>query len=142
MTDTKAQRAYPKIKTNDAPVNAPIICSFLIGNTAWKKPDTFFQLEGWPMNSLQQLIGGKHSRDYEFHKMTDWNISTYGACAYSEKRATAIFLAPEGWNPTVQMDTGMAHYRGADVPQHWLKKELIRDNGSYLGPFFKQSASL
>ncbi|MDI9654524.1 hypothetical protein QM306_40740, partial [Burkholderia cenocepacia] len=52
--------------------------------------NTFIQLEGW------QAGGSRHNADYATYQQTLWNISTYGVSAYSEKRATSIFLASAG----------------------------------------------
>jgi hypothetical protein len=91
----------------------------LFGDTALLNPNTFLQMEGWPAYT------SRHNFDYELHEKTLWNISTYGLCAFSEKRATAVFLADRNWNPLIQKDTVMPHYRGADTPQSWLRKDLI-----------------
>ncbi|CAE6703322.1 hypothetical protein R75461_06292 [Paraburkholderia nemoris] len=64
------------------------------------------------------------------YQQTLWNISTYGASAYSEKRATSIFLAPAGWTPQVYQTTLMMPYVGAyansnGTPQSWLNTSLV-----------------
>lgn len=80
-----------------------IIKSFLTDTTAFYKGNSFFQLEGWPAykmpygQSKRDIV--RHRVDYNVHLESKWNISTYGASIYHEKRGTAIFLAPENWNP-------------------------------------------
>ena len=65
--------------------------------------------------------------DFDTHKATLWNISTYGASIYSEKRGTTIFLAPPGWNPQLRPGgTIMMNYVGADPRQAWLNTALVR----------------
>ena len=86
--------------------------------------NTFIQLEGW------QAGGSRHNADYATYQQTLWNISTYGASAYSEKRATSIFLAPAGWTPQVYQTTRMMPYVGAYAqsngsPQGWLNPSLV-----------------
>ncbi|MBF0299043.1 MAG: hypothetical protein HQK51_10010 [Oligoflexia bacterium] len=115
-------RNYLSINADKAPIASPFICSFIMGKTASYKANTFFQLEGWPTSIFHHQ---RHSTDYLTHRRSKWNISTYGACAYSEKRATAIFLAKADWNSNLTSDTIMPHYRGADTPQPWLEKDLI-----------------
>ncbi len=115
---------YLRINQSSAKKNDGFLLSFLIGpTTVWQgKPDTFFQLEGW-----QPSIKGmkRHQFDFETFQKYRWNISTFGACAYSEKRGTAIFLAKKGWQPEVSKNTVMPPYRGAEVAQHWLGRDLV-----------------
>jgi hypothetical protein len=87
--------------------------------------NSFFQMEGWPtgkpmysvsenvpmMGWLPQsvrtpitydnkpaLAGGyRHGADFNTHGKSLWNISTYGACPFSEKRGGACFFAPQAW---------------------------------------------
>ena len=81
---------YLNITKDTAPDPSSFICSFIEAKTANIKPNTFIQLEGWPASILHH---DRHGKDYKTHEATKWNIATFGACAYSEKRATAIFLA-------------------------------------------------
>ncbi len=102
--------------------------------------NAFFQLEGWQQ---QGLTGGRrHMADYDSYKAVLWNIATFGASPYSEKRGTTVFLAPQGWTPEVTQVTCMMPYVGAyavrsgpkdsDVAaQGWLNTDLVRiDTGS------------
>lgn len=113
------------------PSQCPYIAAFLVGRTAWSlfntNPyNTFFQLEGWPATGLTGA-GGRHGADFDTHKATLWNISTFGASIYSEKRGTTIFLAPPGWPAAPQPGgTIMMHYVGADPRQAWLNTALVR----------------
>ncbi len=87
--------------------------------------NNFLQLEGWP------AISSRHNADYQAHQQTRWNVSTFGASPYSEKRATSVFLAPDGWTPQVYQTTRMMPYLGAYAvsasrPQPWLDTALVR----------------
>lgn len=93
----------------------------LIGPGAY---NSFIQLEGW------QAISKRHDADYGSHEKTLWNISTFGASAYSEKRATSVFLAPAGWTPRPYQTTCMMPYLGAyavsaSQAQDWLRRDLV-----------------
>lgn len=111
--------------------NCPFILSLLIGRTAWgavtgNNHNTFVQLEGWPATGWTGA-GGRHGVDYQTHGATKWNISTYGACLYSEKRGMTVFLAPPTWIPNVNPGgTIMAPYDGAATAQGWLDRNLVR----------------
>ena len=115
----------PRIWRNYAPAKCPFLTAYLIGptdSTITCRPkiySTFMQLEGW------QAITCRHNADYEIHKTTVWNISTYGASAYSEKRGTTIFLSPAQWVPAPNEDTLMSPYAGAETRQPWLRTDLI-----------------
>lgn len=124
---------YPAFVTEDtAPARScPFILSFLFGRTAVSKPNTFFQLEGWP--TVGYTGGRRHMADYDLHQETKWNISTYGASIYSEKRGLTVFLAPSEWNPNRILrqrglddnPTIMVPYNGASTRQGWLDTNLI-----------------
>ncbi len=120
---------YPDLVHQKAPPDSPFVLSYLVGPTdsqigcAPLTHNTFFQLEGWP-NIIPDL--GRHPVDYKNHEKTLWNLSTFGACAYSEKRATAVFLAPPAWAPSVDPVTYMPHFAGAETRQHWLKTQYVR----------------
>ncbi|QRN95736.1 hypothetical protein JRI60_42930 [Archangium violaceum] len=125
--------AYPNtVVTDRAPNPCPFICSLLVGTTSREPYCSFFQLEGWPTTDQTTLYDAawarqsRHMQDYDTHNRTKWNISTYGACAYSEKRGTAIFLAPANWNPRPRADAIMPSFRGAEVRQGWLNTNLVR----------------
>lgn len=112
----------------------PTIVSFLTGTTAHAGSNTFFQLEGWPLFSLASAINYfsndpnklRHMADFATHQATKWNISTFGASAYSEKRGTTVFLAPDNWDPQPTAGTMMPPYEGAGTPQKWLQTSLIQ----------------
>lgn len=123
-------RYYPSLSITQetAPNPSPLILAFLVGLTVsdiitGSDYETFFQLEGWASPHFRHMV------DYDIHQRTLWNISTFGSCAYSEKRGTAIFLAPETFlkvenykpDPTLIMPP----YIGAKTPQHWLRNDLI-----------------
>jgi hypothetical protein len=93
--------------------------------------NTFFQLEGWPAHGITDG-GDRHHADYQASTDTYWNISTFAASPYSEKRATTVFIAPPGWVPVVTQTTRMMPYYGAwgsdendPEPQPWLQTDLI-----------------
>lgn len=125
---------YPSIEQNTAPNPSPFILAFLTCPTISRFPSllcnqvtsnandysTFFQLEGW------QATFSRHNADYKTYKVFLWNISTFGSCVYSEKRATTIFLAPSTWNPRFNSDTYMAPYVGAESRQPWLNTHAVR----------------
>jgi hypothetical protein len=113
-----------------AAIDAGLLLALLVGRTDGKKSDTFMQLEGWPANgdwlSDGSVSGGeRHGQDYEAYKNSLWNISSFGASPYSEKRGTTIFLSPASWVPRIYSDTYMMPYSGARKKQKWLKSELV-----------------
>ncbi len=128
---------YLDIKSEDAPPGCGFLLALLFGrtvnSTAGAKVgtyNTFMQLEGWPANGLGNT---RHNADYEAYKKTLWNTATYGACPYSEKRATTVFLAPTPWTPQVYQTTRMMPYVGAYASgkypngktQGWLDTGLV-----------------
>ncbi|MEZ5442485.1 MAG: hypothetical protein R3F15_13490 [Lysobacterales bacterium] len=108
-----------------------LLLSFLVAKTADNQYNTFMQLEGWPADNdwvfgEGSLSGGaRHGGDYAAYKQSLWNISTFGAAPYSEKRGTTIFLAPASWVPTIYSNTYMMPYVGAETPQSWLETALV-----------------
>ncbi|MFL0198816.1 hypothetical protein ACJDU8_25175 [Clostridium sp. WILCCON 0269] len=115
----------PDINSDKAPNPCPFMMAYLVASTnsniIIKEPySTFMQLEGW------ESPYGRHNTDYDNYKSTLWNISTFGACAYSEKRGTTIFLAPYEWKPEINEDTIMPKYAGAETRQKWLNVDLIK----------------
>lgn len=136
---------YLNITDEWAPQNCGLILSLLFGSTVngSRNPptgqyNTFMQLEGWPASGATG--GDRHSTDYDNYKQTLWNISTYGAAPYSEKRATTVFLAPQAsttggqqWTPQVYQTTRMMPYVGAYAtgsypngsPQGWLNTDVV-----------------
>jgi len=123
-------RYYLSIGSDFAPAGCGLILSFLYGRTVNNllasagSYNTFIQLEGW------QAGGSRHNADYATYQATLWNISTYGASPYSEKRATTVFLAPSGWTPQVYQTTLMMPYVGAyaqsnGTPQGWLDTAVV-----------------
>jgi len=130
LTNIGAALTFPGlVNAETAPIPCPYICAFLTGRTAYaalgNPYNTFFQLEGWPTTGITNLPG-RHGADYAAHTASLWNISTYGASLYSEKRGTTVFLAPQTWNPAPQAGTIMMPYAGAGTPQGWLDTSLIR----------------
>ena len=126
-------RYFPDINSEQAEAPSPFTCACLVGPTIQnsnpaKAGDTFLQLEGWPETTHLGIPNpnGRHMADYATYNATLWNISTFGACAYSEKRATAIFLAPPTWKAQVTPGTFMPPYAGAYSPQGWLQTSLVR----------------
>lgn len=100
-----------------------------------KDYNSFFQMEGWrPGKNMYGLwkyeyrnevlaAGYRHGADFATHKKTLWNISTYGASLFSEKRGAPIFLAPKAW-----MEKGTHLYAGFDGPKAghgWFRDDLV-----------------
>ncbi len=121
---------YLNISGNFAPENCGLLLAFLSGRTVNNATadagqyNSFIQLEGW------QAGAGRHNADYALHTRTLWNISTFGASAYSEKRGTTVFLAPAGWTPQLYQTTCMMPYLGAyasaaQQAQSWLRRDLV-----------------
>ena len=135
--------SYPSqvITSDSVPNPSPLLCAFLVGPTVQPTvPMTnplgdstqrcdFIQLEGW--RQFGQATAGWHNADYQAYNQTYWNFSTYGVCAFSEKRGTALFLAPAGWQPAAQCSTIMPAYLGAlnmgDV-NPWMQWNLVNVN--------------
>ncbi|MES2640646.1 MAG: hypothetical protein V4850_14220 [Myxococcota bacterium] len=127
--------SYPATITCDTVPNpSPLLCSLLFGPTVqpvmFLSPyDTgtdrcvFLQLEGW--RQFGTASSGWHNADYAAYNDTRWNFSTFGTCAFSEKRGTALFLAPAGWTPATQSGTIMPPFVGAQTQQGWLAWNLV-----------------
>lgn len=129
--------SYPcTIITSDTvPAASPLLCSLLIGPTveptvvghspyqSGQARCDFMQLEGWRQFGTSK--SGWHDADYTAYQQTLWNFSTYGACAFSEKRGTALFLAPNGWTAETCGGTIMPAYLGAQTPQSWFRRDLV-----------------
>ncbi|WP_338847799.1 hypothetical protein V8J88_03465 [Massilia sp. W12] len=122
---------YLSIQDDFAPPDCSLILAFLNARTVNDSSlkagqyNTFIQLEGW------QAGTSRHNADYDNYKQTLWNVSTFGAIPYSEKRATTVFLAPQGWVPQVYQITCMMPYVGAYAskngkPQGWLNTSLVQ----------------
>jgi hypothetical protein len=124
---------FPRITSEEAKNPASFTSACLVGPTIQgldlpHNTNTFMQLEGWPETRIAGIIPnphGRHAADFATYLASLWNISTFGACAYSEKRGTAIFLAPPSWPAEVNPSTIMPPYAGATTPQPWLNKSLI-----------------
>lgn len=86
--------------------------------------NTFIQLEGWQNHF--PYVGGWHAADYDSHEATLWNFSTFGACCYSEKRCTPMFLANGQFNTTLNSSTKMPLYNGASSLQSWMETDLVQ----------------
>ncbi|MFQ3786228.1 DUF4781 domain-containing protein [Halomonas sp. A29] len=92
---------------SDSGESPALLKALLIDRTSRRSSysDTFLQLEGWPAEGLTGL-GGRHGQDFKTHRATGWNLSTYGASPFSEKRGLTISLetqAPEGFQPAVHV---------------------------------------
>lgn len=131
------------ITTDFAPMDCGLLVSLLFGCTvndsdaATGTYNTFMQLEGWPAHGLRG--GTRHMADYDASTDSLWNISTFGATPYSEKRATTVFLAPGAapghgqWLPRLYQTTRMMPYVGAYAtgnppgsPQGWLNTDVVQ----------------
>jgi hypothetical protein len=86
--------------------------------------NTFIQLEGWQNHF--PWFGGWHSADYAAHNDTMWNFSTFGCCAYSEKRSTPIFLAGSNFSTALNGTTKMPLYNGASSLEEWMQPNLLQ----------------
>jgi hypothetical protein len=95
---------YPNdIKSDETPNNPAILSALLVGHTRQTarsdEGDTYFQVEGWPPVARGGFLG-RHFADTKTHQDNgDWNISTYGASSFGEKReqgkyGNAIQLKP------------------------------------------------
>jgi hypothetical protein len=133
LSNLGSSYAYPSLVNSETtPALCPYVVAMLVGRTAWamfgNNYNTFFQLEGWPAYRVNPA--GRHMADFKTHSATKWNLSTYGASLYSEKRGMTIFLAPAGWKPPggPQPDpaTIMTPYVGAGTLQGWLDTKLVR----------------
>lgn len=128
---------YLDIEQDFAPPGSGIVLSLLFGRTVNSLSstvgtyNTFMQLEGWPAHGLTG--GNWHMADYNAYKESLWNISTYGACPYSEKRGTTVFLTPPGFGVQPYQTTCMMPYVGAYAtgsypngsPQPWLNTAVV-----------------
>jgi hypothetical protein len=128
---------YLDITDEFAPANCGFLLALLFGRTVNSLSadsgtyNTFMQLEGWPAHGTG---GDRHMADYDAYQQSLWNISTYGASVYSEKRATTVFLAPGGWMPHMYTVTGMMPYVGAYAtgtypngsPQGWVNTSVFK----------------
>lgn len=120
-------QTYPYITGETEPSNGPLVIACMSGDTTTSYTDnhqnSFFQHEGWP---AQGVTGGdRHMQDYDHHKATLWNFSTYGGCAYSEKRCAPLFLGRSTFSLTLHSDTKMPHYDGAGSKQGWMQTDLM-----------------
>ena len=121
----------PDITGDTAPPDCPLLVALLCCPTVSEidcNPamyNSFLQLEGW------EAIYPRHNADYAVYEETLWNISTFGACAYSEKRGTSVFLAPGDWAPQPSLGTFMTPYYGAEPAQSWLNTALVRLPAGY-----------
>jgi hypothetical protein len=69
----------------------------------------------WPSSRVAK--GGiRHGADFDTHNASKWNISTYGACVYSEKRGTTVLLHGPRTSPRRSASTIMWPYHGAQKP--------------------------
>jgi hypothetical protein len=112
---------------DDVPESKPFFLALLVGDTAGgDDANGFLQLEGWQAQGEHGIYGGpRHSGDLAIHEHTIWNISTYGASAYSEKRCTPVFLARSAFKLHIDSATHMPKYKGAETPQSWMEPGFI-----------------
>ncbi len=120
-------QTYPAISGETEPSSKPLVIACMSGDTTVNYTDnhqnSFFQHEGWP---AQGVTGGdRHMQDYDNHKATLWNFSTYGGCAYSEKRCAPLFLGRSSFSLTLHSDTKMPYYDGARELQDWMHTSLM-----------------
>jgi hypothetical protein len=116
---------FPVVDSDTLPRYNPLIVAFLAGYTADFKTNVFTQLEGWQARVPPTDGGPRHHADYQANKDTLWNFSTFGACAYSEKRCTPVFLADDRFDLEIRQDTHMPHYVGAGSRQGWMDVDLL-----------------
>ncbi len=129
---------YLNINSDAAPLNCGLILSLLFGRTVngvgsgtVGQYNTFMQLEGWQAEGASKTTW--HNIDYAAYQKSLWNTATYGACPYSEKRGTTVFLAPAPWTPRIYQTTRMMPYVGAyasgtypnGAPQDWLNTDVV-----------------
>ncbi|HET7433622.1 MAG TPA: hypothetical protein VFN10_02800 [Thermoanaerobaculia bacterium] len=116
---------YLDIRKDAEPADNPLIAALLIGTTVHgsdqSKANSFIQLEGWHNTGPF----GWHAKDYDTHKATKWNFATFGACAYSEKRCTPMFIAGSTFDTKRLADTKMPSYAGATSKQDWMETDLL-----------------
>jgi len=98
---------------NNVPDPPSFILSLLIGSTTTPESNGFMQLEGWQSQIFNAEGFSRHKFDYETHGKTLWNVSMFGACAFSEKRSTPLFLAQTSFDLTIDRVTHMPLYDGA-----------------------------
>ncbi len=118
---------YPAIRGESEPSNNPLVIALMSGFTTMSytnsHQNSFFQHEGWPAQGWSG--GDRHMADYDHHKASFWNFSTYGGCAYSEKRCAPLFLGRTAFSLTLHSDTKMPHYDGAGSKQDWMHTSLM-----------------
>ncbi|WP_309890409.1 hypothetical protein [Archangium sp.] len=122
-----------EIQDSDDAVLLPVVLCDTTTNPLYHY-NSFFQMEGWrpgknmyglksPYNNKALVGGYRHGADFNTHQETLWNISTYGASLFSEKRGAPIFLAPQSW-----MDKKTHVYAGFSGPKAghaWFKADLV-----------------
>lgn len=110
------------------PADPSFILALLVGDTSWgDESNGFMQLEGWQAQGEESFDSGgpRHHKDYKTYQATLWNISTFGASAYSEKRCTTVFLAQTTFSSAIAPDTHMPHYDGAGSVQDWMTQGYV-----------------
>jgi hypothetical protein len=117
---------YLDIADDKPPEDPSFILALLVGDTSTGESNGFLQLEGWQAHASWSLDGGDwHHNDYQTHTATLWNISTFGASAYSEKRLTPVFLAQKSFPLAIDPQTHMPLYDGAGSLQDWMEPGYI-----------------
>ena len=71
----------------------PLITALLVGITAQDRSEQFFagRRLANPARLETHSGGRRHNSDFQANAATLWNFSTFGCCAYSEKRSTPFF---------------------------------------------------
>ena len=125
----------PHLDELSTAAQATLLPVVLCDETSNAQANTFFQMEGWPpgknMLGIREqyrypaLAGGyRHGADFDTHGKTFWNISTYGASPYSEKRAGSVFLAPKAWaRGSLRIYRG---FGGLGAGHAWFKPEMVK----------------
>jgi hypothetical protein len=73
----------------------------------------------WPASRVAKG-GVRHGVDFDTHNLSKWNISTYGASVYSEKRGTTVFLHDSETVPARSGTKVMFDYAGAQKPEQYF----------------------
>lgn len=125
-----------ELQDNKAAVLLPVVLSDTTTSPLYNY-NSFFQMEGWrpgtpmympfkaPYNNTALAGGYRHGADFNTHQKTLWNISTYGASLFSEKRGAPIFLAPKSWMD--KQKHVYAGFAGANGGHAWFKAGLVTD---------------
>jgi hypothetical protein len=126
----------PQLDELTHPASAVLLPVVLCDETSNAYPNSFFQMEGWrpgknmfgmrkqEYRSLALAGGYRHGADFNTHGKTIWNISTYGASPFSEKRGGQVILAPAAWFDKPHLRTYRG-FGGYGASHDWFKPDLI-----------------